>query len=390
MIDEIKAQSYATYNEYIKKLGVIVGFPDATTTYVLRRGLGNAVNSKSNGATLHFIGISSYAILWCRTVLLTAADDPSAKTSTRKLVMNHKDEIVFERNYMSRRIEYDTQAAYRKSDSTQRLIAAATRMSARIDPRRPKELTQEQSSSVYADPEIATLLARRNAIPHRISAADDQLRRNLSSVINSRIRSCRKALLKEIQARYDYEAPIQDIDRQARGLPAIRPLMETQSTYAFAERAYIAALLGGHEASTVGECQVFRVFDAMRALSDKHETPFPQRGADHKTKKHAKKSSFDPRLDDPTYVLTSSSTTRCPPLVCIFCFCNPCLSLRERTRVYAPKFNLQRHTDRCRLRWYKEEDSIPCPHPNESCVKLNLPNKRVFKNHAARVHKVFL
>ena len=48
---------------------------------------------------------------------LTKADDPLSKDANRNMVLDHGNTNVFERNYLSRMIRCDTQAAYRGTAS---------------------------------------------------------------------------------------------------------------------------------------------------------------------------------------------------------------------------------------------------------------------------------
>ena len=56
--------------------------------------------------------------------------------------MNHINSVIFQRNYLSRMIRYDTQVAYENTTPRTELIQATNRISRRIDPRRLKELTE--------------------------------------------------------------------------------------------------------------------------------------------------------------------------------------------------------------------------------------------------------
>ena len=48
---------------------------------------------------------------------LTEKDDPNSNGAVRNLVLDHATSMIFQRNYLSRMIRYDTQAAYREIDS---------------------------------------------------------------------------------------------------------------------------------------------------------------------------------------------------------------------------------------------------------------------------------
>lgn len=100
---------YGRYQEWVKRLGEETGFVQVLTTYCLRRAAGNAIN-----------------------------DDPNSNEAVRNLVLDHASSMIFQRNYLSRMIRYDTQAAYRGTASRGNLIVTSHRMSRMIDPRRPR------------------------------------------------------------------------------------------------------------------------------------------------------------------------------------------------------------------------------------------------------------
>jgi len=68
---------------------------------------------------------------------LNEIDDPDSNEAVRNLVLDHVSSMIFQRNYLSRMIRYDTQAANRGTASRGDLIVASHWMSRMIDPRRP-------------------------------------------------------------------------------------------------------------------------------------------------------------------------------------------------------------------------------------------------------------
>lgn len=78
--------------------------------------------------------------------------------------MDHINSAIFQRNYLSRMIRYDTQAAYGGTTPRTKLIQATNRINRRIDPRRLKELTEAQSVSIRQKEEIQELRDRRNKL----------------------------------------------------------------------------------------------------------------------------------------------------------------------------------------------------------------------------------
>ena len=76
--------------------------------------------------------------------------------------MDHANSAIFQRNYLSRMIRYDTQAAYRGTAPRAGLIRAAHRMSRLVDPRRPKGPTDEQRQNLRREAETEELYDRRD------------------------------------------------------------------------------------------------------------------------------------------------------------------------------------------------------------------------------------
>ena len=74
-------------------------------------------------------------------------DDLTSNSAVRNLVMDHTNDTIFQRSYLSRMIRYDTQAAYLGNSPETDFIRAASRMGRWMDPRRPKKLTDEQRAA---------------------------------------------------------------------------------------------------------------------------------------------------------------------------------------------------------------------------------------------------
>ena len=93
-------------------------------------------------------------------------------------------------------------------------------MSRSIDPRRPQELTTEQSLSVNLNPRIRDQLLLRTELKARLNrtATKNPVYQELSRRITNERQYQRHALLKDTQDRWDKEQPVIDIERQLAGL----------------------------------------------------------------------------------------------------------------------------------------------------------------------------
>jgi hypothetical protein len=83
-----------------------------------------------------------------------------------------------------------------------------------IDPDRPQELTLEQSLSVSQHPYIRRLVAQREKWKHRFrgTATQQPGYRILSREIFNARQQHRAALLKQVQDRWDLEAPVNEVE----------------------------------------------------------------------------------------------------------------------------------------------------------------------------------
>ena len=168
--------------------------------------------------------------------------------------MNHINSAIFQRNYLSRMIRYDIQAVYDDTAPRTELIQAANRISRRIDPRRPKELTEAQSASIRQKKEIQKLRDYRDklfqCIRHQFTfiyraegqAIYDQYKKTKRAV-NRKIKARERELIKEIQKEYDTIAPMRDMRAQLEeDVKLLSPILYTSEyiRYAFIKRSRIA------------------------------------------------------------------------------------------------------------------------------------------------------
>ncbi|KAF1965428.1 hypothetical protein BU23DRAFT_627539, partial [Bimuria novae-zelandiae CBS 107.79] len=119
----------------IKALGEITGFIEVTRPYSLRYVGGKAFNNNGN-----------------------------ISETVQNLIMGHANIRTFLKHYLSRRVTVDTQAVVRGILPQDALIQAACTMSRSINARRPRRLTQEQSTLVKNNPIIYSLLVQREQL----------------------------------------------------------------------------------------------------------------------------------------------------------------------------------------------------------------------------------
>ncbi|KAJ5239886.1 hypothetical protein N7468_004505 [Penicillium chermesinum] len=191
-----KPLPYTTIEPWVKKIGVITGFPQVTCPYSLRYGAGTALDSSG-----------------------------SVSDSLRNLIMHHADTRTFLRYYLSRRINKNLPVITCGLNPEDDIMRAACRISRSIDPNRPQELTTAQSSSVNQNPEIADLIRRRDELSRQMGrplsnyykTEQYTIYKKLNQEIAGARQRARNALLTQIQAKYDREQPMLEIRRQLSG-----------------------------------------------------------------------------------------------------------------------------------------------------------------------------
>ena len=324
--------------------------------------------------------------------------------------MDHTNSAIFQRNYLSRMIRYDTQASYRGTAPRTALIQAANRMSRRIDPRRPKELTEAQSASIRQEEEIQELRGRRDELFQRIRhqftfvyRAEGQViyaqYEEAKRAVDRKIKARERELIKQIQQEYDTIAPVQDMRAQLEGdVELLSPVICTSGRvrYAFMERSRIAKAFFDPLSTCGAEDDVdwrVSIIDDMVSLCIRQEGVFRKarrirriqaRGGcldDAERPLSAVKS--DPKSDSSIpYIFP----VRCKPYQCLYCLGDIDLPLEERLHNLGSKYSLQRHFDRR----HPFRPCEPCPFPHPKCAAVTLNSVMHFKNHAATIHGIYM
>jgi Protein of unknown function (DUF3435) len=153
------------------------------------------------------------------------SDDPNSNAAVRNLALDHTGSMMFERNYLSRIIRYNTQDAFWGRIPNHDSAKAASRIRRLKDPNRPKKLTEKQGGQVRQNPKILELAATRDRLRTEMLkkfgvvkiAVEEPIYEDyqvLGRILNSTIRAEERALLKRVQDEYDITAPVIDIQRQ--------------------------------------------------------------------------------------------------------------------------------------------------------------------------------
>ena len=300
---------------------------------------------------------------------------------------------MFERNYLSRMIRYNTQDAYWGRTPDNGSAKAASRIGRLRDSKRPRKLTEHQGRQVRQEPGIIELCRIRDHIRAQIVSEYGFIKmaegepiheeyQTLGRTINGAIRAEERALLKRIQEEYDTAAPITDIQRQLNGeLLSDNDASNSVFQFKFVERHRIAeALLC--DLSSADQRRFHRhldLFTDMIALCKRRERQRPRtRSVRMEDDDHAVNL---PKLDPEE---KHEIPLKCIGWQCLFCLTRDDLSLKDRQQKYKSKYSLQRHANRCRLNHFKPEEKMPCP-DDHGCGVI-LESIMHFKSHAERVH----
>ncbi len=283
-------------------------------------------------------------------------------------------------------------------------------MSRRIDPRRPKELTEAQSAGIRQEEEIQELRGRRDELFQRIrqqftfvyraegQAIYDEYE-EAKRAVDRKIKARERELMNQIQKEYDAVAPVRDMRAQLEGdAESLRPILSTSGRvrYAFMERSRIAKVFFDPPSTRDAEGDVGRrvsIVDDMVSLCIRQEGVF--RKARRIRRIQARESDLDD-AECPLNAVKSESESdssipylfpvRCKPYQCLYCLGDTDLPLEERLHNLGSKYSLQRHFDR-RHPFRPRE---PCPFPHPECAAVTLDSVMHFKNHAATVHGIYM
>ena len=137
--------------------------------------------------------------------------------------MKHRDSRVFLNHYLPRRVDVDMQALMRGLEPNSELMRAVTRMGRWMDPRRPRELTDEQKASVEDEPELIKAVEKRDRLALELQSQSRKnevqlarLKRLKKAVTNTRQRLL-YALRSRVRRDFDDEQAVIDIEQQLAG-----------------------------------------------------------------------------------------------------------------------------------------------------------------------------
>ncbi|BAE61662.1 unnamed protein product [Aspergillus oryzae RIB40] len=191
-----------TLNTWLKRLGELTGFNLSITSYCLRRGAGEAVNSSCE-----------------------------ISEAQQNLLLQHAaNSSVYQERYAPDYFPKDFSAVWRGSQPQNKVIRMASGQSRSIDLRRPVDLNEAQAAEADAQPKVQRCKARWEQSRLKVQMAYGAMykgkgkplyqkamkRRNAYHTARQAARREMKAV---IRARFNEEQPTDDIIRQVHGLP---------------------------------------------------------------------------------------------------------------------------------------------------------------------------
>ncbi|CAG8980240.1 hypothetical protein HYALB_00009822 [Hymenoscyphus albidus] len=349
---------YSTLLPWMKKLGVLTGFPQITRPYCLRYGAGNAFNQNSD-----------------------------VSDALQNMMLQHAKIDTFIKHYLPRRVTADTRAIVSGYEPQHDLMRAACRMTRWIDPDRPQELTLKQSLSVNQDPYICRLIVQREKWKRRFQGTATQQPgyQTLSrEIFNSRQRQ-RVVLLKQVQVRWDLEHPVNEIELQLSGLKfnqEVQTTLHLDEEMPPIQKRLVKTIMTLPGATLEEE---FRrrnaAIDAVAAYCNFQEggTVARPRGKPSKETNPQQESAEAEKQALSAAMLLVFTEKR--PTICFICLGEENLPFEKRVYLFASPGDLTKHFKRKHLSNIREGDRVGC-----NICRMSLKHKMHLQSHAARIH----
>ena len=300
-------------------------------------------------------------------------------------------------------LRYSTQDAFWRRAANHDSAKAASRIDRLRNPRRPKKLTEQQGGQVRQNSKILKLAATRDRLRSEMLKKFDVVKmaveepiyedyQVLGRMLNSTIRAEERALLKQVQEKYDAAAPVIDIQRQLNeNVPDDDDDISDSETVQikFVERRRIAEAALSDPSAFADQKGLHRHVDLcmnMIALCQRRKRRAPR--TNDSRERPSIKITVDQIVPKSEPEEKRNVPLKCRDFQCLFCLASN-LPWEDKRQVYASKNSLQRHTDRCHLNQFQLSEKLPCP-DDFACDEVILKGKMHFKNHAARVHDFFL
>jgi hypothetical protein len=272
-------------------------------------------------------------------------------------------------------------------------------MARTIDQRRPRALNDQQLAEVCRHPEVKLLQRVKEGLKRRIRAKHGTISRARGTKsymkyqeayrqVQSKKKAVKKAMMKEIKAKYREQQPVADIVSQLSGMSAknehSKAEQRPQDRLGVERLRAFTALFTFATHDQVEECA--RRSEAMNAVTTlcRLQRPRVRRAC------RGKQTTPEPAIEESsrngakTVEAGKPIPIECLPTQCIFCLGNVDFDYERRTKPFRRRDGLKKHFESVHLRHIPDGQAIDCPHPE---CNERLSNKQHLQNHAAKVHK---
>jgi hypothetical protein len=208
--------------------------------------------------------------------------------------------------------------------------------------------------------------------------------------VQSKKKAVKKAMMKEIKAKYREQQPVADIVSQLGGMSA-------KNEHSEAERGP-QDRLGDERLRAFTALFTFATHDqneecahrseAMNAVTTlcRLQRPRVRRACRGKQTTSEPAAEESARNCAKTVEKAEPIPIECLPTQCIFCLGNADLAYERRTKPFRRCDGLKKHFESVHLQYIPDGQAIDCPHPE---CNERLSHKQHLQNHAATIHKTF-
>ncbi|KAF2752834.1 hypothetical protein EJ05DRAFT_505659 [Pseudovirgaria hyperparasitica] len=349
---------YDSLRQRLAKIGEVTGMALPVGAYCFRRGNGEALDSSSH-----------------------------ISEAQRNLCLQHgPNSAVFQRNYLSRHITADTQAAFRGLEPQTDVMRVATGMSRTIDKRRPTRLNPEQQEEAHRHPRVQKLLREKLDLKAQMKDHGRTVKSFEGTALYDRYRLAKQAyegeyifqqrsLLRQMKQVFNSQQPVFDIESQIRKTGSdnedgSKSLLSTRPELIPERVAALEALLQLVPSSPGSEHE-----DRAKAVQTLVELAHVQDGHPVVVRRQAR------RLLSPLPAPERPLSLDCKPLQCFLCLGNAKNPVAQRSWEFHSRGDLKKHLLR-HAQKHEGKWPLTCPIDGERII-----HQQHLLSHAHAKHK---
>ncbi len=268
----------------------------------------------------------------------------------------------------------------------------------------PIELSSDQKAKLALHPKVIKLCQRNKALTERIRVAGYRAvkdaqgtslfkqKKRAEARLNAAKKRLRVDMIAQARKRHFRKADTIAFDAQfsvetashasAQDIPHAKPF-----TYNIPERAEVVRSVCSPGEGLTDEQKFQRRIKAIEARTALCHRQEAQRCG--RPKVSIKQEESDETVNGICRDAKDEFRIECLPTQCLFCLGNESLPYHHRTYEYSKPHQMMNEVEK-HLERFAPGDEVQCPHPQCKAAELVLPSIEVFKNHTARIHKIFL